>query len=91
MNQQILFKMLDMDNPNLFTQEERDANIRDAYETYLAADTDTRAFFTAADVIYAIDDKVTTTEDWLVNYFKSSGEDRQEYTDEVNRLKEKQQ
>ena len=91
MNQQILFKMRDMDNPKLFTQEERDANIRHVYETYLAADTDTREFFTAADATYAVDDKVTselhTTEDWLVSYFKSSGEDRQEYIDEVERLK----
>ena len=92
MNQQILFKMRDMDNPKLFTQEERSLNIRHAYETYLAADTDTREFFTAADATYAVEDKVTselhTTEDWLVSYFKSSGEDRQLYIDEVKRLKE---
>ena len=92
MNQQILFKMRDMDNPKLFTQEERSANIRHAYESFLAADTDTRAFFTAADATYAVDDKVTselhTTEDWLVSYFKSSGEDRQTYINEVKRLRE---
>lgn len=92
MNKQILFKMRDIDNPKLFTEEERDANIRHTYETYLAADTDTRAFFTAADATYAVDDKVTselyTTEDWLVSYFKSSGEDRQTYIDEVKRLRE---
>ena len=28
-----------------------------------------------------------TTEDWLVSYFKSSGEDRQLYINEVERLK----
>ena len=134
MNEHILFVMRSLDNPELFTQEEKEANNRNAHAAadaayaaayaayaadaaYAAADAHTAAYAAAytaadahtaadaaytaayaadadaaayaADATYAVDDKVISKIDhWLSRYFQTTGEDRQEYINEVERLRE---
>ena len=89
MNQQILFVMRDMDNPELFTQEEKEGNKKTAAAAYAADDAAYSAvwaaYFAAA---YAADTAYdTATECWVNKFFKRAGEDKQTYIDEVERLR----
>ena len=93
MNQQILFVMRSLDNPELFTSAEKVANSKEAYITYVAADADADSFNPAVYTAYASDAiestydiSITEAADWLARYFKSTGEDIQTYIDEVERL-----
>ena len=107
MNKHILFVMRSLDNPELFTQEEKEANNRNAhvaaadaaayaaydaaaaaYAAYAAAVAAADAAAHAAYAAYAADDKVISKIDhWLSRYFQTTGEDRQEYINEVERLR----
>ncbi len=104
MNQQILFVMRNMDDPELFTQEEKHNNKAEAWfelrwdheainrtcsSTY-AAKSCPNAFVAAqaSQTIISPIYDAGVTNYWLDDYFKSSGEDRQLYTSEVKRLKE---
>ena len=77
--------MRDLDNPELFTEEDKEANKVAAYTTYADTDPDTRAFSYATHVTYIVEGY--DVEHWLKRYFKSTGEDRQVYIDEVERLR----
>ena len=71
MNEHILFVMRSLDNPELFTQEQKEVNRKSACD--------------AADASYAA---ANTAEYWINEFFESSGEDKQTYINEVERLKE---
>ena len=109
MNKHILFVMRNLDNPELFTREQKEdnrkssltanaaaaadaaaANAADAnaaYAAYAAADAadaaNAYAAYAAADAADA-----ANAEYWVNLFFKKSGEDKQTYIDEVERLKE---
>lgn len=72
-----------IDNPELFSVVEMLANedaAHDAAYAYAAADVYS-AYANAVEV------DVPRVERWLVKYFKISGENKQDYTNEVERLK----
>ena len=91
MNKHILFVMRSLDNPELFTQEQKEANRKSAAAAQAAYTANTAysavwaAYFAAADAADTAYD--TATECWVNKFFERAGEDRQEYTDEVKRLR----
>ncbi len=104
MNKHILFVMRSLDNPQLFTQEEKEANNRnaaadaaayaaadvyaDVYATAYAAADAADAAYAAADAAYAAADVYAyVAERWVKEFFKVTGEDKQEYIDKVEILK----
>ena len=91
MNIFILKAMQYLDNPGLFTKDEMwenaaaaDAAI-DAGVDYNAADTAADVAVATADVFYDAD--YDYANHWLDEYFKITGEDKQNYINEVERLK----
>ena len=107
MNKHILFVMRSLDNPKLFTQEEKEANKESADAAYITA-ADAAAYTAAVaytvDAVDAVDaadaaataayitaaadaDADADAENWVSKHFKSSGEDKQTYINEVERLK----
>ena len=74
--------MRDMDNPELFTEEEKTGNSQAAF----AADTACAIYdnATAAAWYAAVG---VNAEFWVNEFFRRTGEDRQDYADEVERLK----
>lgn len=85
MNKNILFVMRDLDNHYLFTQEEKDNNKLSANNS-TASDNLTTLYVTSASA--AVDYTVNATRYWLKKYFEVTGEDKQDYINEVQRLKE---
>jgi len=79
MNKHILFVMRNLDNSELFTQEEKEVNRKSAYAAYAAYTAAYAAADTAADDAF--------TEWWVNEFFERSGEDKQTYIDEVERLR----
>ena len=122
MNKHILFVMRSLDNPELFTQQEKEANKIAAYAAdaaAYAADTAVYAAYAAAyaddaaaaaayaddaaaaaayaDAAYAADAAAAyadadaadaAVEYWVNLFFKRPGKDKQEYINEVERLRE---
>jgi len=97
MNKHILFVMRSLDNPELFTQEEKEGNKKSAAAAFyaaVAAYADTAAYSAAAEAAavaaantaYAAYDN-DWAEYWVNKFFKRAGEDKQTYIDEVERLK----
>ena len=84
MNEHILFVMRSLDNPELFTQEETDRNIEVADNTYVD-DTTTVAWYVYSASSAPVGGYYANL--WVHDFFKLTGEDKQEYTDEVERLK----
>ena len=93
----MLFVMRSLPNPELFTQEEKEVNRKSAAD-YAAADDDaTTATAYAADYTAAYADTAAYAADaayayaaaerWVKEFFERSGEDKQTYIDEVERLK----
>ena len=80
MNKHILFVMRNLDNPELFTQQEKEVNRKSAAAAY--ADTVNTAYAAAAAAVAA-----EWAEYWVNKFFKRAGEDKQTYIDEVERLK----
>ena len=84
--------MRSLDNPELFTQEEKEVNRKSAYAAY-AADAAAAYANAAYDATYAAaaytaDDKVISKIDhWLARYFQTTGKDKQTYINEVERLR----
>ena len=82
--------MRNLDNPELFTQEEKEGNRKSANAAYAA----TAAYVNTADntayAAYAADADVAdaSTEWWVNEFLERSGEDKQTYINEVERLKE---
>ena len=94
MNKYILFVMRDRDNPELFTEEEKNNNKAEAfYEApadYDFISVEGVSAYDAATASYYITSPTYDTSEidhWLSRYFQTTGEDRQEYADEVERLK----
>ena len=88
MNKHILFVMRSLDNPKLFAQEEKEANNRNAADAaanaaYAAYD----AYDAAADAADAAPDSAADAEYWVNIFFERTGEDKQVYINEVERLK----
>ena len=82
MNKFVLKVMRQIDNPFLFTKNEMRNNADDAlYDDIIDWDT---AWQTAE---AAADDDYLTTNYWIDRYFKETGEDRQTYINEVERLR----
>jgi len=87
--------MRSLDNPELFTQAEKEANKNSAAAAYIAADTaaaDAAAYVAvAADYIAAaaayIAAAAADAKYWVNKFFGRSGEDKQTYIDEVERLR----
>ena len=126
MNKHILFVMRNLDNPELFTQEEKEVNRKSAHTTYSAAvaayaaaadaeaaewvaystavaeaaewvaDAAANAAYAAADAAYAATDAAyaatvaaayaADVEHWVNKFFERSGEDKQTYIDEINKM-----
>ena len=86
MNEHILFVMRNLDNTELFTQEEKEVNRKSAHAAYDAAYAPTThaayAATATATAAYA-----ASTPWWVNKFFERSGEDRQTYIDEVKRLR----
>ena len=90
MNEFILKVMRYIDNPELFTNDEMMKNGNDAYAAAYAAATIPAAFAAYAAYSYADVDDVDATHAYAADaakYFKITGENKQNYTDEVERLK----
>ena len=90
MNIFILKAMRYLDNPELFTRDEMRENASDA-DAAIGADVDYDAADTAADVAadaFHDDEYATAYADYgLDKYFRITGEDRQTYINEVERLR----
>ena len=121
MNKHILFVMRNLDNPELFTQEEKEGNRKSAHAAYSAAVAAYSAAvaaeaaeWAAADAAYAVADAAyaaavaaayaadavadaayaaavaaayaADVEHWVNKFFERSGEDRQTYIDEINKM-----
>ena len=85
MNQQILFVMRSLNNPELFTQAEKEANNRNAVDAAYAAAYDVYdAYDAAADAADACVDACVDAERCINKFFERSGEDKQTYIDEVD-------
>ena len=88
MNKHILFVMRSLDNPELFTQEEKEVNRKSANTAY-AANTAAAASVYAAAAVAAANSAANSaafTEYWVNKFFKRSGEDKQTYIDEINKM-----
>ena len=101
MNEHILFVMRSLDNPELFTQEEKEANKKSSLTAAAAAADAAALTVAAADAaaadFYAADAAADTADaaaaaagvkHWVNKFFERSGEDKQTYINEVERLKE---
>tara|TARA_R110000751_G_scaffold20372_2_gene59712 strand:+ start:2539 stop:2814 length:276 start_codon:yes stop_codon:yes gene_type:complete len=91
MNIFVLKAMRYLDNPELFTKDEMWENAT-AADAAIGADVDYDAADTAADVaadaFHAADCADFADYDyWIDEYFKKTGEDRQTYINEVERLR----
>jgi len=93
MNKHILFVMRNLDNSELFTQEEKEANKKSAHAAYSGAAAAYAG--AAAEAAYAANTAdaaavadAVAAEYWINEFFERSGEDKQTYIDEVERLKE---
>jgi len=99
MNKHILFVMRSLDNPELFTQAEKEANKNSALtaadDAYVyIADAAVYMAYGAFDAAVYIADAAT---DWAAacadaercinKFFERAGEDKQTYIDEVERLR----
>ena len=82
MNKHILFVMRSLDNPELFTEQEKAENKESAFGSDAA--------YNAVYAAYAAANAVTnaTVEYWVNKFFERTGEDKQVYINEVERLKE---
>ena len=80
MNIFILKAMRALDNPELFTKDEMWENATDAFAVAAAAAY--TAYYAADDATYAY-----TANYWLDRYFKETEENKQDYINEVERLK----
>ena len=104
MNKHILFVMRNLDNSELFTQEEKEVNRKSAHAAYsaavaayagAAAEAAAVAAAVAAEwaayatewAAYAAANSAADAEHWVNEFCKRSGEDKQTYIDEVNRLR----
>lgn len=89
MNKYILKVIRYLDNPELFSDEEMLENTNAATDaSKRAADADAKAAYAAYAVCsYTIEVDVPRVERWLSKYFKISGENKQNYVNEVERLK----
>jgi len=95
MDKHILFVMRSLDNPELFTQEEKEANRKSANDAACAsyaADAVYAAAYMANDVadaaVYIADAACADAERCINKFFGRSSEDKQTYINEVERLKE---
>jgi len=91
MNKHILFVMRNLDNSELFTQEEKEVNRKSAHAAYsatVAAYAGSGAAAEAAAAAVAAEWAAEWAEYWVNKFFKRAGEDKQTYIDEVERLKE---
>ena len=75
MNKHILMVIDNQLNPDKYTQEQLDKNADDAYDAY---DTDYAADYDAAAAAYY-------AAYWLNQYFKQTGENKQDYIDAINK------
>ena len=80
MNKYILFLMRDQDDPESFIQEGK--KISGDVRVDLFSEVGYAAYSA-----YIYQDNVPYCEYWMNEYFKLSGEDKQNYIDEVERLK----
>ena len=86
--------MRNLDNPELFTREQKEDNRKSSLTANAAAAADAAAAnaadANAAYAAYAAADAAdaANAEYWVNLFFKKSGEDKQTYIDEVERLKE---
>ena len=96
MNKHILFVMRNLDNPELFTQEEKEVNRKSANTAYVAAyagaayaayDAADAAAYDAAYAAAAYAAYDAAAEHWVGEFFNKTGEDKQTYINEVERLK----
>jgi len=85
MNKYILKVMRYIDNPELFSVGEMRENDTEAYATY-AADEVAYAYAYAANA-NAANANAAKAEHWVNEYFKRSSENKQDYINEVERLK----
>ena len=90
MNKHILFVMRNLDNSELFTQEEKEGNKKSANTAY-AANTAAASVYAAAAVAAVAADAAADTaegdaEYWINEFFERSGEDKQTYIDEINKM-----
>jgi len=78
--------MRSLNNPELFTQAEKEANNRNAVDAAYAAAYDVYdAYDAAADAADAAADAAYTDAERCINkFFERSGEDKQTYIDEVD-------
>jgi len=90
MNKHILFVMRSLDNPELFTQEEKEANkfsAADAAADYVAYAAAYMAYDAAVAAVYIADAACADAERCINKFFGRSSEDKQTYIDEVERLR----
>ena len=89
--------MRNLDNPELFTQEEKEVNRKSANTAYVAAyagaayaayDAADAAAYDAAYAAAAYAAYDAAAEHWVGEFFNKTGEDKQTYINEVERLKE---
>ena len=96
MNEFILFVMDDLANPSKYTQEQKEANRESAYTTSRHAANAAAAAADAADAsdaayaAYAADTAAAAsdadTDYWINRYFERTGEDKQLYVNEIERI-----
>ena len=82
--------MRSLGNPEVFTQADQEANRKSAHDAYsaaVAAYAAAEAAAVAAAVAAEWADAAAGTEYWVNKFFERSGEDKQTYIDEVERLK----
>ena len=91
MNEHILFVMRNLDNTELFTQEEKEVNRKSANTAYAANTAAAASVYAAAAVAAVAADAAADTaegnaEYWINEFFERSGEDKQTYIDEINKM-----
>ena len=87
MNIFILKTMRYLDNPELFTVAEMKKNASDSHAALAAAVAAHAAAYAAYAVAADAAADATRTKRWLDKYFKVTGENKQNYINEVERLK----
>jgi len=88
MNPHILMVMDNQLNPDKYTQKQLKQNVYAAYDAYADADAADAyyadAYYAARSSYYAY---VADAAYWIYRYFKNSGENKQDYIDEINKDK----
>lgn len=88
MNEYILKAMRYIDNPQAFTSEDMQSNVYDAAnDSRIATRIATRIAANAANAAYTANAANTAAYDAIDWYFERTGEDKESYNNEVERLK----